>query len=41
MRDKLTHAYFGVDTIRVWKAMKEEIPPLKPAFEEMLEALEQ
>lgn len=36
MRDKLIHAYFGVDMKRVWKAMKEEIPPLKSTFEKIL-----
>ena len=40
MRNKLIHAYFGVDIKRVWKAIKEEIPPLKPVFEKMLEELE-
>lgn len=40
MRNKLIHAYFGVDIKRVWKAIKEEIPPLKPAFEKMLKDLE-
>ena len=33
MRDKLIHGYFGVDLRRVWKTAKEEIPPLKSAFE--------
>ena len=36
MRNKLIHAYFGVDIKRVWKAIKEEIPPLKPIFEKIL-----
>ena len=40
MRDKLIHGYFGVDLRRVWKTVKEEIPPLKPLFEKMLENLE-
>ncbi|MBI4811013.1 MAG: DUF86 domain-containing protein [Ignavibacteriales bacterium] len=40
MRDKLIHAYFGVDIKRVWKTIKEEIPPLKPIFEQMLRDLE-
>jgi len=40
MRNKLIHAYFGVDIKRVWKAIKEEIPPLKPVFEQMLKDLE-
>jgi uncharacterized protein with HEPN domain len=40
MRDKLIHEYFGVDLKRVWKTVKEEIPPLKPLFEKMLKDLE-
>ena len=40
MRDKLVHEYFGVDLKRVWKTVKEEIPPLKPLFEKMLNDLE-
>lgn len=40
MRDKLIHGYFGVDIKRVWMAIKEEIPPLKPVFEKMLKDLE-
>jgi len=40
MRNKLIHAYFGVDMKRVWKAIKEEIPQLKPVFEKMLEDVE-
>lgn len=30
MRDKLIHAYFGVDYRLVWDAIKYEIPRLKP-----------
>ena len=40
MRNKLIHAYFGVDIKKIWKAIKEEIPPLKPTFEQMLKDLE-
>jgi len=40
MRDKLIHGYFGVDLRRVWKTVKEEIPPLKPLFEKILKNLE-
>ncbi|MDO9575580.1 MAG: DUF86 domain-containing protein [bacterium] len=35
MRDKLIHAYFGVNLVRVWETVKEEIPALKPSFEKM------
>jgi uncharacterized protein with HEPN domain len=40
MRDKLIHGYFGVNLKRVWKTVKEEIPPLKPLFEKILIKLE-
>jgi uncharacterized protein with HEPN domain len=36
MRDKLIHAYFGVDVETLWKAVKENIPPLKKAIQKML-----
>ena len=39
MRDKLIHEYHGVDLEIVWKVIKEEIPPLKPAFERVLRDL--
>ena len=29
MRDKLIHAYFGVDARVVWKTLKEDVPFLK------------
>ncbi len=29
MRDKLIHAYFGVDLRVVWKTLKEDVPFLK------------
>jgi len=37
MRDKLIHEYFGVKLDVVWKTVQEEIPPLRPLFEKMLE----
>ena len=40
MRDKLIHEYFGVRLSIVSKAVKEEIPPLKPLFERILRDLE-
>lgn len=40
MRDKLIHEYFGVDKRRVWKTVKEEIPPLKPFFGEILKEID-
>jgi uncharacterized protein with HEPN domain len=40
MRDKLIHDYFGVDAETVWLVVKERIPVLKPAIEEILRDLE-
>jgi uncharacterized protein with HEPN domain len=40
MRDKLIHAYFGVDTETLWKAAKNNIPPLKAAIQKMLKEQE-
>lgn len=41
MRDKVIHEYFGVKLSIVWRAVKEEIPPLKPIFEKILRNLEE
>ena len=40
MRDRLIHAYFGVDYRLVWEAIKIDIPKLKPRLEEILAGLE-
>ena len=40
MRDKLIHEYHGVDLEIVWTVVKEELPPLKPFFENMLRDIE-
>lgn len=40
MRDRLIHAYFGVDYRLVWEAIKIDIPKLKPRLEEVLAGLE-
>lgn len=37
MRDRLIHAYFGIDYKLVWAAIKNEIPKLK----KLLSSLEQ
>lgn len=36
MRDKLIHAYFGVDLDEVWNTAKKDIPYLKEAVEGLL-----
>jgi len=41
MRDRLIHAYFGVDYRLVWEAIKIDIPKLKPRLEEVLAGLEE
>ena len=38
MRDRLIHAYFGVDYWLVWKTIKERIPQVKPFIEKILES---
>jgi uncharacterized protein with HEPN domain len=40
MRDRLIHAYFGVDYKLVWEAIKIDIPKLKPRLEKVLAGLE-
>ena len=41
MRDRLIHAYFGIDYKLVWAAIKNEIPKLKPKLKKLLSSLEQ
>ncbi|AHL22815.1 HepT-like ribonuclease domain-containing protein [Thermococcus nautili] len=36
MRDKLIHAYFGVDLRVVWRTIKEDIPRLREIFKGLL-----
>lgn len=36
MRDKLIHGYFGIDTKTLYKAAKEDIPPLKASIHDIL-----
>jgi uncharacterized protein with HEPN domain len=40
LRDRLIHAYFGVDYKLVWDAIKIDIPELKPRLQEILAELE-
>jgi len=41
MRDRLIHAYFGIDYNLVWSAMKTEIPNLKPKLKKVISDMEQ
>ncbi len=36
MRDKVIHAYFGVNLERIWQVIQKDIPVLKPEFEKVL-----
>jgi len=40
MRDRLIHAYFGVDYRLVWEAIKIDIPEIKPRLQEILVELQ-
>ena len=40
IRDKLIHAYFGVNLEVVWLSVKEGIPEAKPVIESLLEELD-
>lgn len=40
MRDKLIHAYFGVDLEVVWLTVKKDVPKIKPIFEKLLNEVE-
>jgi uncharacterized protein with HEPN domain len=40
-RDKLIHEYFGVNFEVVWKAVKEDIPSLKPLIENLITKMDQ
>lgn len=40
MRDKLIHAYFGVDLRIVWAAAREELPPLRGEIERLKNGLQ-
>lgn len=37
MRDKLIHEYFGVDLEIVWEVVNNELPPIKPLIQKVLE----
>lgn len=36
MRDKLIHAYFGVDAMVIWKTVREDIPQIKRALTQLV-----
>jgi uncharacterized protein with HEPN domain len=38
MRDRLTHAYFGVDLDLVWRVIERDLAPLDTAVGELLES---
>jgi len=40
MRDKIIHAYFGLNLQIVWKVVKERLPELKPLVKKVLKELE-
>lgn len=40
MRDKAIHSYFGVNTLRVWQVVKDDLPKLKPSIEKLKKELE-
>ena len=40
MRDKVIHAYFGVNTKTLWNTVKNDLPPLKQLVPRMLKDLE-
>lgn len=40
MRDRLIHAYFGIDHDLVWKAIETEIPKLKSQLKKILREFE-
>ena len=39
MRDKLIHDYFGVNLVVVWRTVKEDLPSMTKAVEEMMQDL--
>jgi len=41
MRNKITHAYFGIDYEIVWKVVKEKLPTLKTQVTQVLKEMEE
>ena len=40
MRDKITHAYFGINYKIIWRVIKQRLPEIKPAIRQILEDME-
>ncbi|HHT9134084.1 MAG TPA: HepT-like ribonuclease domain-containing protein [Candidatus Avalokitesvara rifleensis] len=40
MRDKVIHAYFGINHKIVWRVIKERLPQMKPIIQKMLKEME-
>lgn len=40
MRDKITHAYFGINYKIIWKVIKEKLPEIKPKINQILNDVE-
>ena len=40
MRDKLIHEYFGIDLEIVWEVIDNELPPIKPLIQKVLEDID-
>ncbi len=38
LRNRIAHEYFGISTEIIWHIIKEELPPLKPIMEQILES---
>ena len=39
MRDKLIHAYFGINRAIIWRTIQDDIPPLRSAVQRLLSDL--
>ncbi|HUV79902.1 MAG TPA: DUF86 domain-containing protein [Candidatus Bathyarchaeia archaeon] len=40
MRDKLIHEYFGIDLEIVWEVINNDLPPIKPLIQKVLEDID-
>lgn len=40
MRDKLIHAYFGVETEVVWQTLQQDLPPMIDCLKRIIEEME-